>query len=330
VLPAATLPERPSVAVLLPVLDEEAHIGACLASIAAQDYPGPLEVLLLDGGSTDGTLGAIGRARVPGLRVLSNPGQIQAAGLQVGLAATAAEVIVRMDAHAVYAPDYVRACVAALRNGAGRGVHGVGGVLRAQGTTPFGRAVATAMALPGAIGPGAFHHADQPVEADTAYLGAYTREALDAVGGWDETLAVGEDAELNWRLRRHGGCILVDPAIRSTYRPRETARGLRRQFFRYGKAKGILARRHGALPSWRPLAPAALVAGLTLGIAARRWRAVVCLGAAYGGFVTCVVAKTDDRVRVARATAVMHLAHGTGFWVGLLSRSARAGAGARR
>jgi glycosyltransferase involved in cell wall biosynthesis len=311
----------PSVAILLPVLDEEAHVGACLDSIAAQDWPGPLDVLVIDGGSTDGTASEVtaaqGRAPHVNVRMLRNPAKIQSAALQAGLEATAADIVVRMDAHSVYDPDYVRRCVDALESGAAHGVVGVGGLLRAVGTTDFGKAVAAAMAMPGAIGPGAFHHTSTPVDADTTYLGAYRRATLENVGGWDTALPVGEDAELNWRLRRTGGKILVDPSIRSTYRPRETPAALAKQFFRYGVAKGALARRERALPSWRPLAPAALVA--VVGGAAltnRRRLAAFGLGA-YALFVTRLVRTSADPPRTAAAAAIMHVAYGAGVWIGL-------------
>lgn len=97
----------PTVTVALPVLDEERHLEAALASIAAQTYPDIVEVLVADGGSSDRTREIA--ASYPGLpvRVIDNPGRVQAAGLNVALREARGGVFVRVDGHCVLEPDYV-------------------------------------------------------------------------------------------------------------------------------------------------------------------------------------------------------------------------------
>src|ERR687885_672019 len=94
----------PSVSILLPLLDEAPTIDAVLASLAAQDLPWPFEVVVADGGSTDGTpeLVASWRSRLPRLVVLDNPRRLQAHGLNLAAARATGEILVRADGHTVY------------------------------------------------------------------------------------------------------------------------------------------------------------------------------------------------------------------------------------
>ena len=138
----------------------------------------------------------------------------------------------------------------------------------AEGTSDFGRAVAVAFRSPLAIGPARFHHATLPTEADTVYLGAMSKSTWDSLGGMRALPSrVAEDADFYYRLRKAGGRVLVDPAIVSTYRPRETISDLWRQFYRYGLGKADMLYVNGEFPSWRPFAPLALILGLAVGLA---------------------------------------------------------------
>ncbi|MGH8928595.1 MAG: glycosyltransferase, partial [Acidimicrobiia bacterium] len=137
----------PSVAVMLPVLDEAASIDACMESLASQDYQGPLEILVADGGSTDDTLERIAAwsERLPRLRVFENPERVQSAGLNLLAEVAHSDILVRTDAHTTYAPDYVSRSVAALDQA---GLAAVGGPMVPEATSGFGRAVATAFRSP--------------------------------------------------------------------------------------------------------------------------------------------------------------------------------------
>lgn len=276
---------------------------------------------MADGGSTDGTLDVLDRwsQRWPSVRVLHNRDRLQAHGLNLAAEAAAGEILVRADAHTTYAPDYLRRSVEALL---GSEAVAVGGRLDPHGRGRFGRAVAAAMRAPLATGPAAFHHADQARPADTVYLGAFRRADFLAHGGI-RALPSGaaEDADLYYRWNRAGRLVLLDPAIRSTYRPRETARGLWRQHHRYGVAKAEMLWLNGELPSARPLAPLALVVGLSIGLvlagAGRRgW--LTLLLSAWGAALAVVALPSHDPPRTAAAMGIMHLAYGAGLASGLL------------
>jgi glycosyltransferase involved in cell wall biosynthesis len=309
----------PSVSVVLPALNERGYIRDCLDSLLAQDYPETLEILVADGGSTDGTRDLIS-ASGPPVRLLSNDGVTAAAGLNVCLREAKGDIVCRADAHTLYARDYLRRCVEVLLE---TGAANVGGRMRPVGTTAFGRAVAAVTSSPFGVGPGRFHYGETRADVDTVYLGCWRRETLDTLGGWDESDLqwAAEDQELNFRLRRQGGRVVLDPSIRSWYFPRETVRSLRRQYFNYGVAKASTLAKHSTLPTWRPLVPAGFVAAsvacLVGGRGARRF-ALPALHAAACAAVAVDLSR-DQGVAPHRAFAaleVCHWSYGAGFWAG--------------
>lgn len=313
----------PSVAVVLPTYNEEAFIDACLGSLAAQDYPGSWEVVVADGRSADATrvMAEKWNDRIT-LRVVDNPARLQSAGLTVAAESTEADVLVRADAHTIYAPDYVSKSVEVL---AETGATAVGGPMVPVAPSRFGSAVARVMRSPLGIGPGAFHHGGPRREVDTVYLGAFLREHFLQLGGM-RTLpsGVAEDADFYWRMRLAGGTVVLDPSIRSTYRPRETWQSLWRQFWRYGFGKADMLLVNRTWPSWRPFAPLLLVVGLAegvlLGIVAGVWWPVVALGVLWA--IALVVAGRGRPLDVVVA-GTMHIAYGLGLLRGLFRSPSR-------
>lgn len=316
----------PSVSIVVPTYDEEPWIVDCLESLGLQDYPAIAEILVVDGRSRDATRELVARRREVDARVtlLDNPERSAAAAMNAGLAVARGDLLVRADAHARYAPDYVRRCAEVLTE---TGADDVGGPMRPLGTTRFGRAVAAATSSRIGMGTGAFHWATERRDVDTVYLGCYRTARLRELGGWDaEHLQwAAEDHELNFRLRSAGGRIVCDPTIRSWYFPRESPRALWRQYRNYGIGKVSTLVKHRALPTLRPLAPAALVAGTVVGVglAARRHR-VRFLGptAAWGAAVLVAGIRMGrepgvDGGRAVAALAICHVAYGVGFWNGV-------------
>jgi succinoglycan biosynthesis protein ExoA len=309
-----------SVSIVLPTLNERGFIRDCLDTLVAQDYAAVIEILVVDGGSADGTREIVADFGPP-VQLVHNPRVTAAAALNVGLEHAKGDIIVRADAHTLYESDYVRRCVEVLEE---TGVQNVGGRMQAVGTTNFGRAVAAVTSSPFGIGPGKFHYSDKIAEVDTVYLGCYRRSTLEELGGYDEDrLQWGaEDHELNFRLRRAGGRIILDPSIRSWYFPRETPRRLARQYFNYGIGKVSTLAKHRALPTWRPLAPAALVAAsVGLMVSGRGWRRIA-LPLTHGLSCGAIALKlsADPGVAPHRAFAAIEICHwsyGAGFWTGL-------------
>jgi len=314
--------ERPPVTVILPVLDEVAHIDDVMADLTWQDYEGPYEVIVAYGGSTDGTLEklAVIAEQDDRVRVIDNPDVRQAFGLNRAAAEAKGRILVRADGHTRFAPDYVRRSVEALGETGGA----VGGRMSPTGRTPFGRAVMAAMRSPLTMGPGRFHHATEREQVDTVYLGAFDREAFEELNGFRPfPSGTSEDADFYYRWRASGRKVFVDPSIASTYTPRDTARSLWRQYFRYGQGKAEMLWLNGELPSLRPLATLILVlgllAGLILGAGSGVWWPIVVILGGWALLLIWVAFRSEaSPVLALVAAGIMHLAYGIGMVWGLI------------
>ncbi len=323
--------DLPLVTVIIPVWNEGTFIGPCLDSVVANDYPRDrLEVLVVDGGSRDGTRTIVEEyaRRYSFIRLLDNPRRIPAAALNIGLRHARGEVIVRMDAHTVYAPDYIRKCVEFLET---TEAANVGGVQRAVGRGDVAEAIAVALTSPFGVGDARFRYADRPTWADTVYLGAWRRATLEALGGFDEAWAVNEDYELNYRLRRAGGKILVAPEVRCWYHVRPSLGALARQYVRYGFWRARTAVVHPGSLRWRHLAPPLLVLSLVgsalLGAAGTRWSLVVPALYVVANLGASLATAFRRGLRYLPVLPIvygtLHLSWGTGFLVGLVRWSFR-------
>ena len=320
----------PSVSVLVPARDAEAVLADALDSALAQDYPGPLEVVVIDGSDMRAVSDLVGR-RFPSVRVVRNPDRIVPTGLNAALQVANGDVIVRCDAHTVLPPGYVRRAVETLER---TGAANVGGMQTPAGRTAVERAIGAAMAS--RLGSGGARYRTGGVEgpADTVYLGVFRRELLDEVGHYDPSLVRNQDYELNWQLRQRGYTVWFDPALSVVYRPRSSFRALARQYFDYGRWKNVVLRRYPASLRPRQVAAPLLVAGLALSAAlgAAGLAAGAALPAAYllalGAEAVTVAARgrLSDALLLPAALATMHLSWGFGFFVppALGARSARA------
>jgi len=262
---------HPSISVILPVLNEQSHLESSVRSILSQDYKGLIEVILAIGPSKDKTLEIAERLASADSRVVlvENPTGKTAAGLNLALKQTMNPVVVRVDAHAEIPENYLSLIVEVLNM---TGAVNVGGVMAAVGKTTFEKSVAGAMRSAFGVGASRFHTGGVAGPVDTVYLGAFRREALIAIGGFDERFTRAQDWELNFRLRENGGIIYFDPRLHVTYRPRSTVGALARQYFEYGRWRRVVSRRHKGTINYRYLAPpiallgflASLVLGLLL------------------------------------------------------------------
>src|SRR5262249_48571306 len=200
----------------------------------------------------------------PRIRLLQNPGRFAAPAMNVGIAAARGEIVARVDGHAIVPPDFVARAVDALRRRPD--VDCVSGALDTRGRTATGRAIAAAMSPIAGVGPARFR-TGAPAEqlVDTVAFPVYRRSTLDRIGGFDEELVRNQDDELNLRLVRMGGLILLLPDLRIVYFCQSTLRGLARQYFEYGFWKVRVIQKHRRAASWRHLVPGALVGALAGG-----------------------------------------------------------------
>ncbi len=324
-----------SVSVVMPVRNEELTLAESVRSVLSQDYPGELEVVLAVGPSRDRTLEVAQWLAGSDRRVtvVPNPTGYIPSAVNAAIKVSRHSIVARVDGHALLPPGYLRTAVAELRQ---TGADNVGGIMAAQGVTPFQQAVAWAMTSAFGVGAAKFHTGGLPGPVDTVYLGVYRRAAIERVGGYDETYQRAEDWELNHRIRLAGGLIWFQPDLRVTYRPRASMGALAAQYFHYGRWRRVIARQHAGTINPRYLAPPAAVllmllgtlaglaglAGLASG-AAGLWPALAACGLAIPVlYLTAVVGATVGAVRRLRprvaarlpaALTTMHLAWGLGF-----------------
>ncbi|MBA3538853.1 MAG: glycosyltransferase family 2 protein [Deltaproteobacteria bacterium] len=315
---------KPRVTIAMPAYNEEHYIEACIASVKAQDYPGELiEILVADGRSTDRTREILARltAEDPRIQMIDNPAKLQAAGLGLLVKQATGDIIVRMDVHCEYAPDYVRKCVETLEK---TGADNVGGAQRAKAKTFFQRAVCAALASPLGVGGASYRSPEAEGFVDTVFLGAFRRRVFEMIGLWDPLAITNEDSELNQRILESGGQIYLSRDIVVHYFPRDSYKTLATQYFKYGRGRARTLLKLGRYPTVRPLIPFLMVTGATTLVALPPLWPLAGVA-----FATYALATGAEAVRVGRHAGtsaipvvwgifpVLHAAHGAGFAAGL-------------
>lgn len=337
---AAAPPAGAGVTFVMPVLNERDYLARAVETVLAQDFEGPRELVLALGPSHDGTteLAQALAAKDSRIRLVDNPAADIPIGLNLAIAAGAHPTIVRVDAHSELAAGYTARALETLERVRAANV---GGVMRADGRTPFQRAVAFAYNSPIGLGGGAYHGGTHEGEAESAYLGVMRRDVVEEVGGFDESIRRGEDWELNLRIRRAGYRVWFDPALSVTYWPRESWVRLVQQFRATGTWRGELVRRFGRRNSLRFFAPpllvvatvaaivsTALLATRALAPTAAVVAALACVPFAAYALVVAAVALFAprlgwrERLWTLIVIPTMHLAWGAGFLLGI-ARGAR-------
>jgi len=301
------------------VLNEERHLAEAVDRILAQDYPGDLEVVLALGPSRDRTDEVAARlvAADPRVRTVPNPTGRTPAALNAAIEASSYPVVVRVDGHGLLGPGYITTAVRLLE---ATGAANVGGIMAAEGVTPFERAVARAMTSWFGVGGARFHTGGEAGPAETVYLGVFRREVLLARGGYDVAFVRAQDWELNHRIREAGGLIWFSPDLSVTYRPRASLKALARQYFDYGRWRRVVVRRNPGTVSARYLAAPVAVTGVAAGLLlAPRWPWALVLPAGYAGAVLAGTALTAGglpargKAALPLVYATMHMCWGAGF-----------------
>lgn len=325
----STIPSPTTVSIIIPCRNEREHIQGCLEDIFAQEAPGlTLEVIVADGMSDDGTRAILEslRARHPALIIVDNPSKITPSGLNAAIRKANGSILVRMDAHTSYAPDYVRSCVEVLRE---TKADNVGGAARTRATTYMQRAIAAGYHSPFSVGGARFHDERYEGYLDTVTYGCWPRTTFDTYGYFDEDLVRNQDDEHNLRISRAGGKIWQSARIKSWYSPRGSLSALFRQYFQYGYWKVKVIRKHRLPASFRHLVPALFVAGLAVFAVAApfvewiRWAGTAALGCYAAGLAaaslrTAALAGWSLLPVLPAAFAMFHFGYGLGFLHGVL------------
>src|SRR5437773_1559430 len=331
-------PPRPLVSIVVPCRNEAEYIRPLLDSILANDYPQDrLEVLVVDGLSDDGTRAVVAdyARRYPMIQVLDNPKRTTPHALNLGITRARGAIIMRMDAHAHYPPNYVADLVDWLER---TGADYVGGAwLTLPGdTTPMARAIAAVLAHPFGIGDSRYRLGTNEVrEVDSLPFGCFRRELFERLGLFDEELVRNQDEEFSFRVLRGGGRVLLVPGVVCFYYARRSLRQLGRMFYQYGLFKPLVALKLGRIMTLRQVVPAAFVLSVLLTIVAAPWIAAartltaLILGTYVALNAACALVlgwRHGARVGLAAAGvfAVVHVCYGCGFLRGMLALLARA------
>lgn len=317
----------PMVSVIIPCRNEAQSIGRCLDSVLSSEYPRDrLEVIVADGMSRDGTRKRIDRyaSRDRRVRRIDNPGRTTPHGLNRAIAAAQGKLILRLDAHAGIAPDYIAQAVRTLESW---GADCVGGAMQtiAAGSGAFAEAIRIGLSQPFGVGNAHFRTgSDKPLFVDTVFGACWRRDVFARIGWFDERLERSQDIEFSGRLRRAGGKILMSPEMKIDYYARATLGGFWRQNWSNG-VWAILPFAHvpGIAVRWRHLAPLALVLGLAGSIAAALSTGIGWLAASFAALYGTANLAASARaawkersitlaLRLPVVFASLHLAYGFG------------------
>ncbi len=261
------------VAIVIPTLNEEKFIARCLESVIQQTYPfEKMDVMVVDGGSKDRTREIVQRIShdYPNIRLVDNPGRIQSIAFNIGVKASSAQYVVRLDAHATYNKVYIEKCLeifsakAEVLGCAPELVGNVGGVwnIRPQHSTIIAETSAILNQVKFGIGGAAFRVGAKAGFVDTVPFGCFPRKVIEEIGGMREDLARGEDNEYNSRIHKAGYKVYLNPEVVCTYFSRDTIRANMKQMYANGVSIGKLLYIDRASVGIRHLVPFAFVISL--------------------------------------------------------------------
>lgn len=317
----------PLVSVVIPTLNAAKSLGAAFASLRAQTYPRDrIEILVVDGGSSDGTVALAEKAARsdPRIRVMGGPGVNTPTALNIGITAAAGSIVWYMGGHGEADPRFLELGVANLTAEPDLGC--VGGVIVPAGEGLTARANMIARFSVFGVGRGVYTTSPTRHDIETVQWGVYWRGALERAGLFDPALQFGEDEELNYRIRRAGFRILYDPSMRITYCARPTFRSLFRQYRNYGRARFRVLRKHPSFFRLKHIVPPSLVCALataTIGplIVPAIWPLSLLVVGGYAVFVAAasILLAVRERFPAPHYVVVSLLALHFGYGLGMLA-----------
>jgi len=320
-----------SVLLVIPTLNEARHIERVLHTLLEDRGELELRVVVVDGGSDDGTQSLVEAVaeRHPEVTLLHNPKRIQSSGINLAVRRYGrdADVLIRCDAHALYPVGYARRLVATLER---TGADAVVVPMDSLGETPFQRAVAWVSNSAVGTGGSAHRGGRRSGWVDHGHHAAFRMTMFRACGGYDEGYTHNEDAELDCRQRALGARIYLDSEIRVGYHPRDELGSLFRQYFKYGAGRSRTVRRHPGSLRLRQLAVPLHLLLSVLALLTLPWSPWLLIWpavylAVLGAFAVALCARHRAFCALwsSLAALVMHTAWALGFFVGLVSHRER-------
>lgn len=251
--------------VICPIYNEEKYIAKCIESILEQDYPKEcVEVIFADGMSTDRTREIVAEysTRYPWIFLIDNPARIVPPALNAAIAAAHGEVIMRIDAHAIYPSDYFSRLTSALSELKADNVGGVCITLPVN-NSPVAKAIAFVLSSRFGMGNSSFRvGVKETKQVDTVPFGCWPRSIFEKIGYFDTDLIRNQDDEFNGRIIKNGGKIYLIPEVEIKYFARDKMGKVWKMFYQYGLFKPLVNKKLGSPASLRQFFPLLFVIGL--------------------------------------------------------------------
>lgn len=305
--------------VICPTLNEIKFIDQLVGDLCFDDGL-KKEILILDGGSTDGTVERVIelQSKYPSLVLIQNPRRTSTAAFNIGYKAATGSYIAFVGAHARYSKDYFKIGVEVLKSGI---CDAVGGPLDQQGKTDIGKAIASVMSSKAGVGNTEFRTSKERKFVDSVAFAVYSKKMIDVVGIMDESLPVNQDDEFHYRVNEKGFKIMMVPEMQATYFVRDSYSGLFRQYFRYGLYKPLVLKKVKGSVRLRHLIPSAFVlylASLPMLFVTNLWIVPLIL---YLIMIVIISFRAKEKLSVKLLCLpvfpILHISYGSGFLAGL-------------
>ena len=249
--------------IVVPARNEEGHIHVCLDSLLNQSISREnYEVIVVDGNSTDATPSIVRalQTKAPNLKLAKNPAGAIPIGLNLGVKAAQADVIIIAGAHSTYPRHFVEKSIKYLEE---TGADAVGGPIKAEPLSNRLSARLNSVILSSRFGVGnsAGRTSTKADFVDSVFYGAYKRKIFDRVGPYNERLSRNEDNDLSARVRKAGGRIYFTPELTVAYHPATSFWKLFRKAFRDSKWHFVSVRENPGSMGLRHFMPLALLLG---------------------------------------------------------------------
>lgn len=317
------------ITIVIPCRNEEGQIEECVRSIYASKLEKgiDLEVLVVDGLSNDGTVGIISELakEFPTLRIVENEAQVTPVAFNLGIKEGKGDFIQIIGARQLISDNYLQDAVKSLQED--EMIWCVGGIVENVYLTTESEMIGKAMASPFGVGGGNFRVIKESGFTDTVGTPMYPSDVFEKIGLFDESLVRNQDDELNYRVTKAGGKILLNADISIKYFVRAKMSHLKKQYYQYGYWKVFVNKKHKTITTVRQLFPLFLVlgssVGLILSLFVPYFWVLMAMGVfAYIGlaiyFANKVATKKGEILSIASVFVILHFSYGLGYLVGCI------------
>ena len=309
------------ISVICPVYNEAAYIVSVL-DFFIKALPQNKELILVDGNSFDNTCDLINqyRASHPNIHLLHNPDRYVPFALNKAITAAKGDIIVRLDAHTDYSPDYFQKIQETFDKTA---ADIVGGPMRIAAGNAVQNAIGYATSTIFGVGNSSFHFEDFEGFTDSVYLGAWKRSIFEKTGLFDTTFKRNQDDEFHYRAKSMGFKVYQSPDIKLYYHPRKSLGLLFKQYYQYGLYKPLVLKKVKSAINIRHVIPSLFVVYLALlpvfiimGLYLLLFPFAIYFAAALGFSLTSKH-PFKETLLIPLVYFTLHIAYGSGFIAGM-------------